>query len=131
MKAAKKLGIWMDHTKAHIMVLKKNSITSSTIESLSLQGPKQDFGEDESLKHNTEQDQLSDYFKRISAVITGYQEVLLFGPTHAKTELYNVLKDDSHFNDIKIEVEATDNLTENQMQACVKEYFQKQAGRKK
>jgi hypothetical protein len=125
MKAAKKLGIWMDHTRAHIMVLKKNSITASIIESLSMQGEKQTFGEDESLKHNTEQDQLSDYFKRISAVIKGNQEVLLFGPTRAKTELYNVLKDDSHFNDIKIEVEATDNLTENQMQAFVKEHFKK------
>ena len=125
MKAAKKLGIWMDHTKAHILELKKNSITTRTIESLSLQGEKQTFGEDESLKHNTEQDQLSDYFKRISAVIKGYQEVLLFGPTHAKTELYNVLKEDSHFNNIKIEIEATDNLTENQMSAFVKEHFKK------
>ena len=65
----KKLGVWMDHTIAHIIEIKNNKITSNTIESLSLQGEKQNFGKDESLKHNTEQDQLSEYFKRISNVI--------------------------------------------------------------
>ena len=125
MKTPKKLGIWMDHSTAHIIELKNNSITSNTIESLSLQGEKQNFGEDESLKHNTEQDQLSEYFKRLSTVIKGYPEVILFGPTNAKTELQNLLKEDSHFNDIKIDIETTDNLTENQMHAFVKEHFEK------
>ncbi len=125
MKNAKKLGVWLDHTIAHIIVLNNNSITSNTIESLSLQGEKQNFGKDESLKHNTEQDQLSDYFNRLSAVIKDYQEVLLFGPTNAKTELFNLLKQDSHFNSVKIEIETSDNLTENQMHAFVKEHFEK------
>ena len=126
MKNTKKLGVWMDHTLAHIIELKNNKIQSNTIESLALQGGEQVFGEDESLKHNTEQDQLSDFFKRISAVIKDYQEVILFGPTNAKTELYNSLKKDSHFNDIKIETETSDNLTENQMHAFVKEHFEKE-----
>ena len=125
MKIPKKLGIWMDHSIAHIIELQHNSIRSNTIESLSPQGEKQNFGKDESLKHNIEQDQLSDYFKRLSTVIKGYPEVLLFGPTNAKTELYNLLKEDSHFNNIKIEVETTDNLTENQIHAYVKEHFGK------
>ena len=125
MKNTKKLGVWMDHTIAHIIELKNNKIQSNTIESLALQGGEQVFGEDESLKHNTEQDQLSDFFKRISAVIKDYQEVILFGPTNAKTELHNSLKKDSHFNDIKIETETSDNLTENQMHAFVKEHFEK------
>jgi hypothetical protein len=95
------------------------------MESISIQGEKQNFGMDESLKHNTEQDQLSDFFKRLSEVLKGYTEVLLFGPTNAKTELHNLLKEDSHFNNIKIDVETTDNLTENQMHAFVKEHFEK------
>ena len=125
MKTPKKLGIWMDHSTAHIIELKNKSITSNTIESLSVQGEKQNFGKDESLKHNTEQDQLSEFFKRLSAVIKDYSVVILFGPTNAKTELYNLLKEDSHFNNIKIEIETTDNLTENQMHAYVKEHFEK------
>nr|NQU90122.1 hypothetical protein [Bacteroidota bacterium] len=120
----KKLGIWMDHTIAHIIEIKNNRITSNTIESLSLQGEKQNFGKDESLKYNTEQDQLSEFFKRLSAVIKDYSAVILFGPTNAKTELYNLLKEDSHFNNIKIDIETTDNLTKKQMHAFVKEHFE-------
>ncbi len=121
----KRLGVWLDHTKAQIIEEKNSSFTSYEIESLSIQGEKQNFGMDESLKHNTEQDQLSDFFKRLSEVLKGYTEVLLFGPTNAKTELHNLLKEDSHFNNIKIDVETTDNLTENQMHAFVKEHFEK------
>jgi stalled ribosome rescue protein Dom34 len=125
MKTTKKLGIWMDHTMAHIIELKNNSIISNTIESASLQGEKHNFGKDETLKQNTEQDQLAEYFKKIITVIQGYPEVILFGPTNAKTELYNLLKKDSHFNNTKIKIETTDNLTENQIQAYVKEHFEK------
>lgn len=125
MKNIKKLGVWMDHTIAHMIVLNNNSVASNTIESHSLQGEKQNFGKDESLKHNTEQDQLSDYFKRLSAVIKDYQEVILFGPTNAKTELFNLLKEDNQFNNIKIEIETTDYLTDNQMLVFVKEHFEK------
>ena len=125
MKKTKKLGIWMDHSIAHIIELKNNSISSKTIASDSSQGEKENIGKDESLRQNTEQDQLSEFFKKLSTVIIDYQEVLLFGPTNAKTELHNLLKEDSHFKSIKIEVETTDNLTENQIQAYVKEHFEK------
>ena len=125
MKKTKKLGIWMDHSIAHIIEYKNNSISSKTIASDSSQGEKENIGKDESLRQNTEQDQLSEFFKKLSTVIIDYQEVLLFGPTNAKTELHNLLKEDSHFKSIKIEVETTDNLTENQIQAYVKEHFEK------
>jgi len=125
MTTPKKLGIWMDHTTAHIMELKNNSIKSNTIESLSEKGEKQTFGEDETLEQNTEQAQLADYFTRLSDVIKGYSEVILFGPTNAKTELYNFLKADKQFKNSKIDVATTDYITENQMQAFVKEHFEK------
>ncbi|MDA3952953.1 MAG: hypothetical protein PF485_04860 [Bacteroidales bacterium] len=123
--AKKKLGVWMDHTIAHIIELNNNAITLNTIESLFLQDEKQNFGKDESLKHNIEQDQHSEFYKRLSTVIMDYSEVILFGPTNAKTELNNLLKKNSHFNNIKIDIETTDNLTENQMHAFVKEHFEK------
>jgi len=120
-----KIGVWMDHSIAHIIKIKNKKFTTDTIESLSMQGEKQNFARDESLKNNTEQDQLSEFFKRLSAVIMDYSEVILFGPTNAKTELYNLLKEDSHFNNIKINIETTDNLTDNQMHAFVKEHYEK------
>ena len=52
-------------------------------------------------------------------------EVLLFGPTNAKTELYNILKEDHHFDKIKIETAPSDKMTENQQYALLKEHFSK------
>jgi len=75
------------------------------------------------LIQNKEQNQLSGYFKRLSDVIKDYNEVVLFGPTHAKDELKNILKVDHHFDDVKIEVKPMDKMTENQQEAFVKEYF--------
>lgn len=125
MKKTKRLGIWLDHTKAQIIKDNNGLVTSYAIESLSKEDEKQTIGKDESLKHNTEQNQLADFFKRITEVLNGYSEVLLFGPTNAKTELHNLLKENNHFNHIKIEVETTDNLTENQMHEFVREHFEK------
>lgn len=123
MKSNRHLGIWMDHSIAHIMELKENTIASKIIESETNQGEKQNYGKNESLKHNKKQKQLSEYFGTLTNVIKDYKEVLLFGPTDAKNELFNSLKADRLFSDIKIEVKNADNLTENQMHAFVKEYF--------
>jgi len=115
----------MDHNKAQIMEMKNYSILSNIINSNTTIGDKPNFGNDESLQQNTEQDQLKEYFKSLSKVIKGFEEVVLFGPTNAKTELFNLLREDSHYNDIKIEVETTDNLSVNQMHAFVRDYYKK------
>jgi hypothetical protein len=52
-------------------------------------------------------------------------EVLLFGPTDAKTELLHILRADHHFDNIEIEVMPADKMTETQQQAFVKDYFLK------
>jgi len=38
---------------------------------------------------------------------------------------FNLLKGDIHFNNIKIDIEATDKLTKTQMHAFVKGHFEK------
>ena len=73
--------------------------------------------------HNKEQHQQSDYYKRISDEILHYDEVIIFGPTNAKSELVNILKTDHRFAAIKLEVKQSDKMTENQEHAFVKEYF--------
>jgi len=125
MKSKKQLGIWMDHSSAHLLELINSSIESSTIESKpDTQINTEDlYYKDESHMLNKKQNELSDYFKRLSEVIKGYDEVLLFGPTDAKAELLNVLKNDHHFDEVKIEVKPADKMTENQQQAFVKDYF--------
>jgi len=124
MKSIKYLGIWMDHSIAHIIELKNDIVVTNIIESETDQSEKQHLGKDEKLRQNIDQKQLKDYFTRISNVIIDYKEVLLFGPTNAKTELLNLLKADRHFEEIKIDVKNADKLTDNQLEAFVKEHFE-------
>ena len=124
MKSIKRLGIWMDQSIANIIELKDDTLVTNTLE-LSPASPEQieNMGLDESLMNNKEQNYLSDYFLNLSKVIKEYNEVLLFGPSSAKTELYNRLKDDLHFDKIKIDVKPADVMTDNQQQIFVKEFF--------
>ncbi len=124
MKALKRVGIWMDHANAHIMEFTSNPIETKTIESEFTHDEKLfSLSKGESQMHNKEQHQQSDYFKKLGEVIKNYDEVILFGPTAAKTELLNSLSQDNHFTNIKIEVKQTDKMTENQQHAFVKHYF--------
>jgi len=124
MKTTKRLGIWMDHSIAHLMELTNDTIVANTIESQSkLQEKEKDMSKDERYMLTREQNQLSAYFKRLSDVIKDYQEVVLFGPTSAKNELLNLLKENQLFKKIKIEVKPADKMTQNQRNAFVRNYF--------
>jgi ADP-heptose:LPS heptosyltransferase len=126
MKSIKQLGIWMDHSIANLIELTNDTPVIKTVESQSnYRQEKPNLKKDENLMQNKEQGQLSEYFKRLSDVIIEYQEVLLFGPTDAKTELLNKLKDNHQFEKIKIVVKTADKMTENQKHAFVREYFKK------
>ena len=125
MKSIKQLGIWMDHSVANLIELSNDKTVTNTIE-LYPAFPQQieNLGLDESLMNNKEQNQLSDYFLNLSKVIKEYNEVLLFGPTSAKTELFNLLKEDIHFDEIKIDVLPADKMTDNQQEAFVRKFFE-------
>lgn len=126
MKKANKLGIWMDHSNAHLMEFTTDPIETTTLESNFTHLVKEEtLSKSEILMHNKEQHQQTDYYKRLGEVIKKYDEVLLFGPTQAKVELHNILNADHHFEKIKIEVENTDKMTENQQHAFVKQHFSK------
>ena len=79
----------------------------------------------EDLMHNKEQQMHEAYYKEIADEILKYDNVLLFGPTNAKTELHNYLNKDLHFKDIKIDIKSTDKMTDNEQNAFVKKHFQK------
>ena len=123
MKTKKQLGIWMDHSIAHLIEVENDQMATDTITAKVGEQDEPLDKRDETLIQNKEQNELADFFSRISDVIINYDEVLLFGPTNAKTELINKLKEDHHFDDIKIEVKAADKMTKNQLQAFVHEHF--------
>lgn len=126
MTTEKKLGVWLDHSTAHFMEYAVHPAEIKTIESKFTHEEKvSDLMRSENLMHNHEQHQQAEYYKKLGEVIRKYDEVLLFGPTTAKAELLHVLRANHLFEKIKIAVENTDKLTENQRHAFVKQYFDK------
>jgi stalled ribosome rescue protein Dom34 len=125
MNQIKKIGIFMDHSNAHFMEYSDfpkphfNIVSKFThlVKEQSLSG------KGENLMHQKEQHQQHEYYNKISDIIRNYESVLLFGPTEAKIELYNLLQTNHLFNNIEITVENTDKMTDNQQHAFVNEFF--------
>lgn len=114
----------MDHSNAHLMEFENAASGSKTIESPFTNGVKEEtMDKGEKTLHHKEQQQQTAYYKQLGEVIMRYDDVLLFGPTDAKTELLNILKTDHHFDKIKIEIKQADKMSENQQHAFVREYF--------
>ncbi len=126
MKSLKRLGIWMDHSTANIMELSNDKVATVTLDS-NPAFPEQieNLRMDERLMHNKVKNEQSDFYEKLSFIINDYDEVLLFGPTEAKTELFNLLKENRRFEKIKISVEPTDKITENQQHAFLRNFYDK------
>ncbi len=124
MKINHKLGIFMDHASALFINFPIDEASNHTLFSTFTKTTEHDSLEkSEQLTHNKEQHQQNEFYQKIGDEIRQYDEVILFGPTNAKTELLNLLKKNHLFSTIKINVEQTDKLTENQKLAFVKNYF--------
>lgn len=124
MNTKKRLGIWMDHSIAHLIELTNDSLVTKTIESESkAQEQEQHSNKDEIHKLSKEQSYHLAFYKKLSDVIIEFDEVVLFGPTSAKNELLNTLKSNHLFEKIKIEAKSADKMTENQQQDFVEKYF--------
>jgi len=124
MNKVKQLGIWMDHSKAVLIELYDHKLSSQeiVIKQTPLETPNVDTHEVQ--VHSKEQSHnQSVFFKEISDVIRNYGSVLLFGPTDAKNELFNLLKDDHIFANTTIEMQTTDKMTPIEIQEFVVQYF--------
>lgn len=124
MKKTKQLGLWMDHSNAIFMELLNDSITEKYVIS-DFNHTEKDLSlrKNEHLMHNKENQLQASYYKQISDKIRDYDEVLIFGPTNAKDEMYNLIKNDNLFANIKIEVRNSDKMSAIAMQDYVRGYF--------
>lgn len=123
-KATKDLGIWMDHSNAYLTEFTRDPMSTKTISSAFTHNDKvSSMIKSESLSHNKEQHGQHDFYKVIGESIANFDRVVLFGPTLAKKELHNILKEDHHFDKIMITVENADKMTEHEQQLFVKNHF--------
>ncbi len=114
----------MDHMNAHLYEINIDPMRPTLISSaFSHEEKTASLDKSENLMHNKERHDQSAYYKKLGETIRHYNDVLLFGPTEAKVELANILKDDHQFEKITIAVKQTDKMTANQEQAFVRDYF--------
>ena len=124
MKTTNQLGIWMDHASAHLIdPLGDDKIQQTIVSTFTHELKVESLIKSELLMHNKEQHLQAAYYKEISEAIKPYDEIILFGPTNAKSELYNILNADHHFDSIKIACRQSGKLTHKQQHQFVKEYF--------
>ena len=122
-KTKNKLGIWMDHSSAHLIDINSKNKYNSIVSKFTSETKEEALSTSESLMHNKRQQMHEAYYKEIADEIIKYNHVLLFGPTNAKVELHNYLNKDLHFKNKQIDIEPADKMTDNEKDAFVKKYF--------
>ncbi len=126
MKVLKKLGIWLDHSNAHLIEFSSEIKETQTITSdFTYQDRKETLQRSENEMHNKEQHKQVTFYKNLAVVIKKFNEVILFGPTDAKVELFNFLKNDAKYDKIKIEVKNADKMNDKQLHSFVRDYFKR------
>ncbi len=119
------IGIWMDHSHAHLITFNpefsRETITSKFDHTIKLSA----LSKGEKSMHNKEHHFQTKYYNEIITEIKKYTDVLLFGPTDAKQELHNLLKNENGVSSIKITLKDEDKMTENQEKEIVKIFFNK------
>ena len=132
----KRIGVWLDHTRAHFVDISKGpaivetafSAKESELRYKGETGNGTQLGNNrktnnESHIHNREQMIMDEYYKMLMDRLRNYDDILLFGPTSAKDELHNKMSADKHFASKSIHVASADQLTENQMVAQVRKFY--------
>ncbi len=122
-------AVYLDHSSANIMEFINDVITTETIDSdFNHQQKVEALHKSESLMHHKENQLQLIYYQAIMDKLKTSDNILLFGSTTAKMELHNLIKEDSHFKNSKIDCKQTDRLTDNQQHAFVKDYIKQQLG---
>ncbi|MFT4535827.1 MAG: stalled ribosome rescue protein Dom34 [Saprospiraceae bacterium] len=123
MKLKRNLGIWLDHSNAHLMEINTKKDKRTIKSNFSSEIKEEALNRSEDIMHNKEQQMHEAYYKHIGKAILNYDHVLLFGPTKAKVELHNYLRKDCHYEDIIIDTIPADNMTLNELHAFVDNHF--------
>ena len=124
METIKKIAVYMDHFMANIIEYTSSAEAIKTIKSEFNHSEKKEIlQKGESQLHNKEQDLQLEFYAKLREELLGYNSVLLFGATNAKTELLNILQADSKFLNVEFTLKNTDKLTNNQQIAFVNDCF--------
>jgi stalled ribosome rescue protein Dom34 len=120
-------GLWIDHRNAVIVILDEKGeetkkINSDVEKHVRFSGGAQlDSEEDISERRFT--NHLNEYYDDVIASIRNANSILVFGPGEAKVELKKRLEKEKIKN-LSVVIETVDKMTDNQIVAKVRQYFQ-------
>jgi len=130
-------GLWIDHRKAVIAIVSAEGEKTIEIRSNVEKQPGRIAGvrsttpyESQQVKADDNREQaltahLNQYYEKVVEALRGVKSVLVFGPGEAKGELGKRL-DHAKFGGVVVAPETTDKLTDRQIAAKAREYFQRQ-----
>ncbi|MEO8583279.1 MAG: hypothetical protein ABI415_05750 [Flavitalea sp.] len=116
-------GVWLDQHHALL-------ITHSTIEGEGFAVTEKIASEEnhssgsEHSMNNAKQGERIKYFKTVAHQLLNYDELLLFGPGTAQEQFLKFLQEDGQFKKTKISLDTANQLTEPQVIARVRTFFQ-------
>lgn len=122
-------GMWIDHREAIIVVLSESEegdVTKRILSAVEKKHAQEMPADDSRQREFTEH--LARYYDAIISYLQEARSILIFGPGEAKGELkkrFEARKDEAR----TIEVETTDNMTEHQVAARVREHFRQESRR--
>jgi hypothetical protein len=122
MKTKRKLGIWMNRSIAHLMEISHEPFEVTTIESeLEIIGDK--IAVKEVLAPSKIKQLQLKYYNNIRKSIQDFYYVVIFGPTDAKRELFDILAEDESLAKVKVEIKETDEMNTQEKHEFVQKYF--------
>lgn len=130
----KQTGIWLDFDHANIIELEGEKVTKNTItsnvethhfvggsRSKTPWGPTEKVSESRHLDRRKQQEQ--SYYKTICEAVENSDELFVMGPAEAKIGLRKYMEGYKNLDDILLDVQTADSITENQKVAKVKAFF--------
>jgi len=125
MTATKKIGIWLDHSTAYLTEFTASTpFTQIVMNEFTHQSKINTMRKSEQTMHQKEQHEQHEFYHAIKNKINTYTDILIIGPTNAKAELVNYLKEDHHFDAINIITKPADNMSIQEQQQYIHYFFQ-------
>jgi hypothetical protein len=132
----KNVGVWIDQKEANIItVVDEKSVSSKTIYSdvetrVRVEGEKKQFGRfgdqylvDEKGKKNRVEEYTGRFLSKVVKEFKDADQIMIFGPAQTKKKLEKLMLEDPALNAKLKETLVSDNMTDNQKMAYVKNYF--------
>lgn len=131
---SKQIGVFMDHSGATLLTpdsIQEKIISSGIAHPIRTDGEGGDGTQlgnyrstnNETHKHNKEQNQLHVYFKNLVEHLKPFDEILILGPTTARDEFHNYFQKEKLLHEKMIVIEKSNYLSENQLREKIINFF--------